>query len=367
MERTIKDVRVGHYRIPLGLPLVDAEHGEQTHFEILTATVELENGLKGTGYTYTGGFGGRAIRAMIQDDIIPVILGKDAAAVENLTEEMTVRVNYVGRGGISSFAISAVDIALWDLRCRAAGLPLWRMIGGQHKEVNCYYGGIDLGFTQEELLSSLQAQLEAGHRAVKIKVGRKNLEEDLQRVRAVREMIGPERDFMIDANASWDIPTVLKAAPELQRQNIYWLEEPLNPRHFDGYRELNRRCALSVAMGENLHSENQHRLAMQYGRIAYPTPDASNVGGITGWLRVAALAKCFHLPVCTHGMQELHVSLLAAMPHAGYMEIHSFFIDQYTQHPVRVENGIARAPDSPGIGVEFDWEKLDEFQVEKDA
>ena len=270
---------------------------------------------------------------MIQDDIIPVILGKDAAAVGKPDRR---------DDGPGQLCRSGRYFLLRDLSggyC-SLGSPV---PGGRTAPVaddrRSTQGGKLLlrrhrsGLHPGRASVQPQAQLEAGHRAVKIKVGRKNLEEDLQRVRAVRKMIGPERDFMIDANASWDIPTVLKAAPELQRQNIYWLEEPLNPRHFDGYRELNRRCALSVAMGENLHSENQHRLAMQYGRIAYPTPDASNVGGITGWLRVAALAKCFHLPVCTHGMQELHVSLLAAMPHAGYMEIHSFFIDQYTQVP----------------------------------
>ena len=142
-----------------------------------------------------------------------------------------------------------------------------------------------------------------------------------------------------------------------------WLEEPLNPRDFEGYAELHARCDLAIAMGENLHSENQHLLAIQRGKIAYPQPDASNVYGITGWFRVANLAKCFQRPICSHGMQELHVSLLSAMPHAGYMEIHSFPIDRYTKRTVTVVDGRAHAPDSIGIGVEFDLDRLARFQA----
>jgi len=364
-NRIIKEIKTGYYLIPLDEPLVDAEHGSQANFEIITATIILEDGSEGTGYTYTGGYGGQAILGMIEQDLIPALIGKDATAVENLNEDITVRVNYVGRGGISSFAVAAIDIALWDLRCKAAKLPLWKFLGGKSNEVECYYGGIDLGYSQEKLLDNIKKQMAKGHNAFKIKLGKKELQEDIDRTAAVRKLIGPSMKLMVDANASWDVQTAVRASAEFKKLNILWLEEPIEARDYEGYAELNRRCEVPIAMGENLHSLLQHRYAMQLGRIDFPEPDASNLGGITGWLRVANLAKAFNLPVCTHGMQELHVSLLAAIPHAGFMEIHCFPIDRYTKRLVEVKNGIATAPDTIGIGVEFDWEKLAPYNAKK--
>lgn len=361
--REIKEIITGYYQIPLDEPLVDAEHGAQTIWELITVTIKLVDGTEGTGYTYTGGYGGRAILNMINQDFIPVLIGKDSTAVENLTEEINIRVNYVGRGGISSFAVSAVDIALWDIRCKKAGLPLWRYLGGHNNKVKCYYGGIDLGYSEEKLLNNIRKQISNGHNAFKIKLGKESLAEDIQRVKAVRNLIGEDCDLMVDANASWDVQTAIRASAEFKNLNVLWLEEPIEPRDYEGYAILNKKCEVPIAMGENLHSLIQHRYAMQFGKISFPQPDASNICGITGWLKVANLAKSYHLPVCTHGMQELHVSLLAAMPHAGYMEIHCFPIDRYTKRLVTVEDGIATAPDTVGIGVEFDWDKLSRYNV----
>ena len=281
-DRCIKKIIPRYFIVPLEEPLVDAEHGAQKNFELITVTIELNDGSVGVGYSYTGGFGGKAILSMIHQDFIPYLIGKDASAVETLTDSLAYRVNYVGRGGISCFAVSAVDIALWDLRTRSAGLPLWKFLGGEGKDVDCYYGGIDLGYSLDRLVRNIASQGEKGHRAFKIKVGKKDLFEDIERIEAIRAQINAKGVLMVDANASWSLGRTLQALPELVRSNVFWLEEPMECRSWDQYEKLSLVSTIPIAMGENLHTLIQHRQALQYGGVSFIQPDASNVCGITG-------------------------------------------------------------------------------------
>ncbi|MDC7235065.1 MAG: mandelate racemase/muconate lactonizing enzyme family protein [Spirochaetales bacterium] len=356
----IKDIKTTLFRVPLAEVLTDAMHGNHSHFELITARVTLEDGTEGVGYSYTGGFGGRAVYDVVEYDLKPFLIGEDAACVESLWERMNWKIHYVARGGIASFAVSCIDIALWDIRCKKAGQPLYKMAGGNRNWTKAYYGGIDLNFPLDKLLSNIENQLASGHESIKIKLGQKTLDEDIERIAAVRNLIGPERDFMVDANMSWSVEKAIKATRRMAEYNIYWLEEPTIPDDFPGYAVIAEASPVPIAQGENLHTVYEHRYAMEWGKISFPQPDASNIGGITGWLKVARMAEVLNLPVCTHGMQELHVSLMAGMPNADYLEVHSFPIDQYTKRPLVLKDGLAYAPETPGTGVEFDWNKLEE-------
>ena len=356
----IKSVTSKIYSIPLSEPLMDAKHGTHTHFELITVRVILNNGLEGTGYTYTGGRGGSAIKAMIDNDIVPFVLGKNSTAVEDINDELQWYLHYVGRGGISSFAISAVDIALWDIRGKTLNQPLSRMSGGVNTKCLAYCGGIDLNFSLPKLLNNIRGYLALGVKGVKIKIGRDQLEDDIERIRQVRNLIGPNISLMVDANYSMDITRAIKAAQLFEQYDVLWFEEPIEPDNFSGYGTVSKGSSVALAMGENLHTMREFEHAFELSKLSFIQPDASNCGGITCWLKVAKKAKEKNINISSHGMQELHVSLVSGQGSKNWIEIHSFPIDQYTLRPLQLNNGFAIAPDTPGIGVEFDWEKLED-------
>ena len=352
-------VQSDHYRIPLPTVLTDATHGEMTHFELVTARLTCDSGEEGLGYTYTVGVGGAAICSLIKRALAPVLLQADPRCVEQLWERMWWRLHFVGRGGIASFAIAAADIALWDLRARHAEEPLWRLLGGHSRAVDAYAGGVDLQLPLEALCEQTKAFLARGFRAIKMKVGRDRLSEDVQRVAAVRELLGPDVPLMVDANMRWTVDEAIRAARALRKHDVYWLEEPTIPDDVEGHVRIARQGRLPIATGENLHTLHEFQRLIAAGGVSFPEPDVATVGGITPWMKVAHLAEAYNLPVTSHGVHDLHVHLLAAVPNASFLEVHGFGLERFMAHPLQLRDGQALAPERPGHGVALDWEALE--------
>jgi L-alanine-DL-glutamate epimerase-like enolase superfamily enzyme len=355
---TIAAVQADHYRIPLPVALSDSTHGTMEAFELVTVRVRDADGAEGLGYTYTVGAGGGAIHDLIGRDLAPMIEGADSTRIEAIWQKLWWRVHYVGRGGLAVHAISAIDTALWDLMAKRRGLPLWRLFGGHDPRVPAYAGGIDLQFTLDQLLRQTVDNLEKGFRAIKMKVGRDRLSEDVARVKAMRELLGPDVPLMVDANMRWRADQAIRAARALAAHDVFWLEEPTIPDDVPGHARIVREGGLPVAAGENLHTLHEFHALITAGGVTFPEPDLSNCGGVSVWLKVARLAEAANLPVTSHGVHDLHVHLLAAVPNASYLEVHGFGLERFMAAPLQIADGYATAPERPGHGVELDWAAL---------
>ncbi len=348
------------YRLPLVGELTDSRHGVMKQFEVVLVKLGSDNGEEGVGYTYTIGVGGSAIKALVDDTIRELLVGQDADRIESLWDTMWWKLHYIGRGGIASFAMSAVDLALWDLRGKSVGLPLWKLLGGASPEITPYAGGIDLYFPMERLLDQTRDNLAAGFKAIKMKVGRHDYREDVERVTAVRNEIGSNVDLMVDCNMQWTTSTAIQFAKDIRDLEIYWFEEPTIPDDYAAHARIQAEGGVPVATGENLRTLYEFRHMIESGGVSFPEPDFTNCGGITGWMRVAKLAYAHNLPVTTHGVHEIHLHLLAAIRNSSYLECHGFGLDRYMTNPPVMNDGVMVAGEQPGHGVAFDWEKLAE-------
>jgi L-alanine-DL-glutamate epimerase-like enolase superfamily enzyme len=358
----IASLDTGLYRIEPPVALSDSTHGTITHFELITVRLHDTDGAKGVGYTYTVGSGGSAIHALIDQALRPVLIGAEADAIEALWQKMWWHLHFGGRGGSVSLAVSACDIALWDLKARRCNTPLWRLLGGFDPAVPCYAGGIDLDFTLDALLRQTDDNLAKGFRAIKMKVGRARLSEDVERVRAMRTHLGPDFPLMVDANMRWTVDEAIRAARAFQDSNLVWLEEPTIPDDVAGHARIVRDGGLPIATGENLHTMHEFKQMIEAGGVTFPEPDVTNCGGVTVFMKVAHLAEAYNLPLTSHGVHDLTVHLLAAAPNRSYLEVHGFGLDRYIAEPLAIRDGKAIAPERAGHGVAFDWAALEKLR-----
>jgi L-alanine-DL-glutamate epimerase-like enolase superfamily enzyme len=359
----IAHLEPGFYRIPLPAVLTDSMHGEMRAFELNTVRVRDADGAEGVGYTFTVGRNGAAIDTILSRELPEIMDAEDADAIERLWQKAWWALHYGGRGGPTVLALSAFDMALWDLKAKRAGLPLWKALGGYDPYVPCYAGGIDLELPLDGLLRQTDGNLQKGFRAIKMKVGRADLFEDVERVKAMREHLGAGFPLMVDANMKWTVDGAIRAARALQPFDLTWLEEPTIPDDPAGHARIVREGGLPIAAGENLRSLWEFKLYVAGGAVTYPEPDVTNCGGVTPFMKIAHLAEAFNLPVTSHGAHDVTVHLLAACPNRSYLEAHGFGLERYVAEPLRIEDGFALAPDRPGHGIAFDWPSLERIKA----
>ncbi len=359
----IQSIERGYYRIPLEVALSDSMHGQMTAFELNTVRIRDSDGVEGVGYTYTCGRNGAAIEALLARDFPDLVIGEDADRIEHIWNKIWWAQHYGGRGGPTVLALSALDIALWDLKGKRLSQPLWSLLGGHSDRVTCYAGGIDLDLPLDELLAQTDRNLAKGFRAIKMKVGRKRLAEDVARVAAMRQHLGDGFPLMADANMKWSADEAIRAARAFQPSELTWLEEPIIPDDVAGYVRLVREGGVPVAAGENLRTLWEFKQLIAEGGVTYPEPDVTNCGGVTPFMKIAHLAEAFNLPVTSHGAHDVTVHLLAAVPNGAFLEAHGFGLDRYIAEPLRLVEGLAIAPARPGHGIVFDWQGLESVRA----
>jgi L-alanine-DL-glutamate epimerase-like enolase superfamily enzyme len=355
----IDRISTAYYRLPLDIS-GDAGHGIIDTEELVTVTVEAD-GLTGQGYAYTIGKGGRGIHALIEHDLAPMLVGQDASDVESLWDAMWGRLLYVGRGGLASFAIAAVDIALWDLRGLRQGRPLVQLLGGTAREIPAYGSGVDLPKPLDALLKQVEGFLDRGLPGVKVKVGR-SAGEDEARVAAVRDLIGDSIDLMLDANMGWNASEALERGLALERFRPFWLEEPTVPEDVAGHTALAEALVTPIAAGESLHSPHEFRRYIDAHALDVVQVDPITSGGITVARRVLAWADVAGLQTSSHYADELSAHLLCASQNPVYLEKHAFALDPYLESPQSVLNGHVRPTDVPGNGLQFNQRALGPYR-----
>lgn len=359
----IEAVEAGLYHVPLEQVLSDSTHGAIPTFELVTVRLRDADGNEGVGYTYAVNSGAAAFRVLIDNYLRDAVIGRDADTIDKLWYEMWWKVHYSGRGGHATSAISAIDIALWDLKARRLNEPLWKLLGGFDPRVPVYAGGIDLDFTIEELLEQADGFQDQGFRAIKMKAGRPLLRDDLNRVQHMREHLGDGFPLMVDANMRWSVDEAIRAARAFQEFDVLWIEEPTIPDDVKGHVRVLREGGLPVATGENLHTVYEFQQMISAGGVTYPEPDVTNCGGVSVFRKIGALAEAHNLPLTSHGAHDVTVHLLASAPNRTYMEVHGFALDRFLAHPITVTDGYVVAPERPGHGIEFDWDGLARYRA----
>jgi L-alanine-DL-glutamate epimerase-like enolase superfamily enzyme len=357
----IERVETVYYRLPLEA-MGDAGHGDIDTEELITLNLHA-GGLMGHGYSYTIGRGGRAVRSLIDDDIVPMILGQDATDIQALWDLMWQRLLYVGRGGLASFAIAAVDVALWDLRGVREDKPLYALLGAEPREIPAYGSGVDLPKPLDGLLAQTESFMERGLPGVKVKIGRKDSREDEERVEAVRNLITDHIDLMVDANMAWGADEALERGKRLEQYRLYWYEEPTIPEDVAGHARISHTLDVPVAVGESLHSPHEFRRYVDEEAASVLQIDPITNGGITASVQALKMANEAGLSTSSHYTDELSAHLLCASKNPVYLEKHAFALDPYLEEPQVVTNGRVRPAETPGIGLRFDAEALAPYLV----
>ncbi len=321
------------------------------------------DGAVGVGYSYTIGSGGPAIVELLARTLAPALIGRDAGQVEQIWRDLLFLTHATSVGAITSLSLAAIDIALWDLRCRRAGLPLHVMAGGAKDKIRLYTteGGW-LHLPGEALVADALRAKAAGFGGSKVKIGR-SASEDVARLSALRAAVGPEFEIFTDANQAFAVDEAIRRARLYADADIGWFEEPLPADDVEGHVRLSNATTIPVAVGESLYSLSQFGDYLRRGACSIVQVDVARIGGVTPWLKTAHLAEAHNVAVCPHFLMELHVALCCATPNSRWLE----YIPQLgdlTTEPMAIQDGYALPSSSPGLGIAWDFQAIERLVVE---
>jgi L-alanine-DL-glutamate epimerase-like enolase superfamily enzyme len=355
MSDRVAELALSSVTLPLATAISDAKvlTGRQrpmTEVAFLFAEIRTADGHEGLGFSYSKRAGGRAQFAHARE-IAADLIGEDPSDIGRLWTRLVWAGASVGRSGAATQAIAAIDVALWDLKAKRAGLPLAKLLGAYRDAVRCYdtSGGF-LHEPIERILDNAEAARAAGIDGIKIKVGHPSPAVDLARIHAVRERLGDGVPLMVDANQRWDRPTAQRVGRALEEFGLVWIEEPLDAYDAEGHATLARSLDTPIASGEMLTSVAEHCELIRHGAVDVIQPDAPRIGGITQFQRLATLAEHRHLTLAPHFAMEIHVHLAAAYPHEPWVE-HFDWLHPLFNERLDIRDGCIHLSERPGLGL----------------
>lgn len=354
----IKHFHIFKAKAGLNKPIADATH-QLTEISFIVLRIETASGVVGESYLLSFQYSPRAIVGALRD-VGDMLIGRDVYDMAGSFEHINQLSEYFGTEGINRWAQSAFNIAMWDAWAKILQQPVWKILGGTAQRIPIYGSGGWSSYTIDELIAEVSDYKKRGFRAVKIKVGKPDWKEDLERLRYVREAVGDDIAIMMDANQGMKVPEALALAKAARRLDINWFEEPIDHHDFQGYQLLRNQAGISIAMGEREYSSLPLRELIRLNAIDIWQPDILRIGGVEAWRDSAALAKSNHIPILPHYYKDYDVPLLCTVSNGKGAE--SFdWIDPLIDHPLKIEHGTAVPHDRPGWGFSFKDSFLNEL------
>ena len=352
----IVDVTTTHLHAPDLPPNLDATIRHPSPGRAaLFVHIKTDDGLEGLGITEP------SARAVIERSLKPLLIGQDPLCHEKIWDDLFWRVRGFGRKGVAFNAISAVDIALWDLKAKSFGVPLYRLLGPYTDTVPIYGSGGWTNYSEAELVKEQLSYVERGIPRVKMKVAKdfgKSEAEDVKRLAAVRKAVGDDVEIYLDANGGYYAKQAIAMAKRFEEYNVGWFEEPVMADDIDGLAAISKATTIPVASGELEFSKYGFKELISRGGADIVQPDVGRVGGVTEWLKVAHMAHAFNLPVAPHAYQVIHLHLACATPNLKVVEYLSQTEEGdriwYTEFPEPKDGLWSPYPDRPGLGLELD-------------
>ena len=367
----IVDIKACTVAIPLETPTTFSTRiVSERHFTIVK--IVREDGVEGIGYCYIGNKAGHLGTIAVRDLLRDSVIGQDSNQVEQLWEMMFKDALLQGRRGLILRAMSAIDNALWDANAKAAGLPLYKYLGGSRTgSVPAYASGgyYYKGKTHMDLAREVESYVEMGFNAVKIKVGRLNIDEDVKRVAAARDAIGPNIQLFLDVNNAWnDTATAIAYVKRFERFNPGWIEEPFPPDEFDLFASLSASVDTPIATGEIENGHWGFKVLLDKRGVDIIQPDVAVCGGVSEFKKIANLAAAYGVTIAPHSRQDLHVHMVASTPNATWLE---YFDDVSITNIALVlstklehKNGNVIIPERPGFGIELDENAVSKYSID---
>ena len=346
----ITAVSTAYYEWKRPVPLSNGMH---TYSSVAMAVVKVETDAGITGF---GVGGSKAGEPEMREDISRNLIGRDPTMTEQIWSNFW-SPKLRGRRGFETRALSSIDMALWDIKAKMANMPLYRLLGGFRNRIPTYVAGgyyaKDKGL--KELQAEVSAYVERGARAVKMKVGALPIAEDAQRVKAVRAAIGPGVKLMIDANCAYRYYEAIQLARQIEEHDVFWFEEAVQPDDYEGFRKIAAATSIPLATGENEYTKHGFRDLIATQAIGILQPDARRMGGVTEFMKVAALAQAHGLDICPHGDQQAHIQLVGAIPNGLMIEFYPKEYEPmhgkvYLDTPELQSDGTVILSEVPGLG-----------------